>query len=287
MPRTLSTRLFTVITLLVTLTLFATHPALAADPTTKLPIFDAHIHYSQDAWSVLSAQEATFRLRRAGVTHALVSSSSDEGTQKLLAADPDLIIPSLRPYRARGETSSWLRDPSVITHVEARLKTHRYVALGEFHVNGADADLPVVRRMVELAKMHHLMLHAHADADAIERLFRQDPGARILWAHAGFESPQRVRELMRQQPNLWADLSFRYEVARGAEINPEWKALLLEFPDRFMVGTDTYTPERWNEVGRHAEWARGWLAQLPTQIAEKIAFRNGEQLFIVARNARR
>ena len=70
-----------VITALAALTLFTMRPALATD----LPIFDAHIHYSHDACTVLSAQEATSRLRRAGITHALVSSSSDDGTQKLLA----------------------------------------------------------------------------------------------------------------------------------------------------------------------------------------------------------
>ena len=83
------------------------------------------------------------------------------------------------------------------------------MAIGEFHLYGADADLPVPRRMVQLAKQHGLMLHAHSDADAIERLFRQDPDARILWAHAGFESPARVRELLAKHKNLWADLAFR------------------------------------------------------------------------------
>ena len=62
-------------------------------------------------------------------------------------------------------------------------------ALGEFHVYGADADLPVVRKAVALARKHSLVLHAHSDADAIERLFRQYPDARILWAHSGFERP--------------------------------------------------------------------------------------------------
>ena len=33
----------------------------------------------------------------------MVSSSSDDGTQKLYAEAPDLVLPSLRPYRSRGE----------------------------------------------------------------------------------------------------------------------------------------------------------------------------------------
>jgi hypothetical protein len=53
----------------------------------------------------------------------------------------------------------------------------------------------------------------------------------------------------------------------------------MEFPDRFLLGTDTYTPERWYYVPEHAAWARGWLADLPSEIAERIAWRNGEALF--------
>ena len=42
-------------------------------------------------------------LRKAGSKGAMVSSSSDDGTQKLYAEAPDLVIPVLRPYRQRGE----------------------------------------------------------------------------------------------------------------------------------------------------------------------------------------
>ena len=67
-----------------------------------LPIFDAHIHYSHDVWDAISPQDAIRRLREAGVKRALVSSSSDEGTQRLYQADPTFVVPSLRPYR-KGE----------------------------------------------------------------------------------------------------------------------------------------------------------------------------------------
>ena len=45
-----------------------------------------------------------------------------------------------------------------------------------------------------------------------------------------------------------------------------------------MIGTDTYTPERWYYVAEHADWSRGWLATLPRELAENIAFRNAESL---------
>lgn len=264
--------------LLIAVAGFGVAAGFAAAPPE--PIFDAHIHYSADAWERLDAAEAVRRLRAAGVTGALVSSSSDEGTQRLLAAGPDLVIPSLRPYRKRGETSSWLHDESVPGYLEERLRRHRYVALGEFHASGAEADLPVMRRVVALAREHGLLLHAHSDADAIDRIFAQDPQARVLWAHAGFESTETVADRMRRYATLWADLSFRGEVAVDNVLAPEWRALFLEFPGRFMVGTDTYTPSRWDDVGRHAEWAKGWLAQLPPEVARRIARGNAEAVLV-------
>ena len=231
--------------------------ALTAWPATaaELPIFDAHVHYSHDAWDNLPPKDAVAILRKAGLKRALVSSSGDEGTQRLVAEAPDLIVPSLRPYRTRGELGSWMRDDSVVPFLEERLKNARYAAIGEFHLYGADADLPVPRRMVALAKQHQLVLHAHSDADAVERLFQQDPQARVLWAHSGFERPEKVAEALRKHKNLWADLAFRSEHGSGGKVPPEWRALFTEFPDRFMVGTDTFTPERWFYIVEHAHWS--------------------------------
>jgi hypothetical protein len=244
-----------------------------------LPIFDAHLHYSHDAWERLPPPQAVALLRQAGLKRAMVSSSSDEGTQMLYREAPDLVLPSLRPYRSRGEIGTWMNDATVVAHLEARLAKYRYVAIGEFHIYGADADGAVMRRVVALAREHKLFLHSHSDADAIERQFKQDPNARILWAHAGFDSPDKVREMLRRHPRLWCDLAFRSDHASMGRVDEAWRAAFLEFPDRFMVGTDTFTPERWYYVVEHANSARQWLATLPPDVAERIGWKNGETLF--------
>ncbi len=251
-------------------------PAWAA--ATELPIFDAHLHYSHDAWENLPPEKAIELLQQAGVRRALLSSSNDEGQQRLAQAAPDRILLSLRPYRRRGDQNTWMHDASVPAYLEEKLARFRYVALGEFHIFGADVDLPTPRRMIDMARARNLVLHSHSDADAIERQFAQWPQARILWAHSGFDNPDRVREMLRRHRNLWCDLAFRSDHAPGGTLDAQWRALLLEFPDRFMVGTDTFTPERWPYVVEHARLARQWLAELPRDVAERIAWRNGEQL---------
>jgi len=99
----------------------------------ELPIFDAHVHYSHDAWANLPPQDAIAILRRAGVVRALVSSSGDEGTQRLVALAPDLVLPSLRPYRTRSDIATWVKDESVVTFLESRLAREKSFSVAAFN----------------------------------------------------------------------------------------------------------------------------------------------------------
>lgn len=248
---------------------------VAAD---ELSIIDAHIHYSHDAWSLIPPQNAIEILRDAGLKKVFVSSSSDEGTQKLYALAPNLIVPVLRPYRKRGETGSWMRDTSVIDMLNDRLNTSRYAGIGEFHADGDDIELPVLQKVVDLANEHGIFLHAHVDIEAIHRIFSRNPDALVLWAHSGFDDPDQIRPLLEQYPNLWADLAFRSDHVLEGRAVTEWRTLFIEFPERFLLGTDTYTPDRWFDVVDNADWSRGWLQSLPQSVAENIAYRNAEAL---------
>ena len=88
-----------------------------------------------------------------------------------------------------------------------------------------------------------------------------------------------MRETLRRHQNLWADLAFRSDHGSGGKVSPEWRAAFMEFPNRFMVGTDSFTPERWHYIVEHANWSRQWLADLPPELAERIAWKNGDALF--------
>ncbi|MDE0382277.1 MAG: amidohydrolase, partial [Defluviicoccus sp.] len=104
-------------------------PSAARAAGAPVPIFDAHIHFSHDAAERFTAGEAIAILEKAGLARALVSSSGDAGTRALHAAAPDLALPSLRPYRRRGEIGSWVDDPSVIDFLEDRLERFKWVAV--------------------------------------------------------------------------------------------------------------------------------------------------------------
>ncbi|RBW62132.1 amidohydrolase [Ruegeria sp. A3M17] len=242
------------------------------------PIFDAHIHYSHDAVKQVPPEQVAKILRDAGVRKALVSSSDDNGTQLLLDAAPDIVVPALRPYRRRGEINTWMHDETVIGYLEENLAKNKYKAIGEFHAYGDDIKTPVIQHMIALAKERNLILHHHGDREAVDLIFEAWPKARVLWAHSGFDDPASVTDALDTYPRLWADLAFRSDMVSRGRVDPDWKAAFEAHPDRFMVGTDTFAPERWYYVGPHADFSREWLAFLPDQIADNIAYANAERL---------
>jgi Amidohydrolase len=246
-----------------------------------LLIFDAHIHYSQPDWAVFTPDQVLAILDRAGVRGALLSSTPDDGTLKLYAKAPGRIVPFLRPYRSREDMLTWHSDPAVQAYVEERLRRGVYKGIGEFHLSTVDqAEAPVVRRCAELASQHQLFLHAHVDDSTVERMLQLYPQAKILWAHAGMTaSATTVGRLVEQFPMLWVELALRSDVALGGKLDPEWQAVFLRHPDRFMVGTDTWVTSRWESLVEGMQTIRGWLGQLPRQVAVQIAHRNAERLF--------
>jgi len=48
--------------------------------------------------------------------------------------------------------------------------------------------------------------------------------------------------------------------------------------NRFMLGIDTYTPQRWLRVDAVMRWQRQLLNALPKEVARKIGHENGERV---------
>lgn len=260
--------------------------AHAAGDDASLPLFDAHLHYSGNAWTDFPPEKVIELLDAAGVRRALLSSTPIEGTLRLHGHASARFIPELRVYRKTtslqtwaAERAVWFKDPGLIAFLREELARGIYRGIGEFHVDGHEVDTPVMRQLVDLAVEKDLPLHAHSDAEAVEKLFAFNPKVRILWAHAGMsEPPAVIADMMARHLALWADLSYR-EVTSGTAIDAEWRALLLRFPQRFLYGSDTWMPFRWPQVPALARAARDWLRQLPPDVAENIAWRNAEALY--------
>lgn len=243
-----------------------------------LPIFDAHIHYSQPDWSSYSPDAILALFDRTGVRWAIVSSTPDDGTLRLYEKAPDRIVPVLRPYRTRADMGTWTTDSSIVPYVQERLKRGVYKGLGEFHLTAAQAKDPVVKELAALGARHGLFLYAHTDGAGIEELQRLYPDVRWLWAHAGLGEPfEVVARVVDRNPTLTIELSLKSEVAAGGKLDPRWKDLFLRHPNRFLVGTDTWVTSQWDRFAEIQKSVHAWLGQLPRDIAEQIASQNARK----------
>ena len=258
----------------------------AAQPLPE--IFDAHLHYNVEATSVYPGADVLQIFRTHGVTAILATSRPNDGTRALVAAAREIpaqaprVVPFIRPYRTQSDRQTWFNDPEIYALIESELaRGVGYRGIGEFHVFGAaDAGTAQVGKIVRLAVARGLWLHAHCDEAALEALYAHDPKAKVIWAHSGFSTrPEDVAKYFARHPTLVGELSYRYDITQDGRVTPAWLKLFATYPDRFVVGSDTWVNERWAQYGEIMAWYRGWLAQLPAEASRRIAFTNAAQLF--------
>jgi predicted TIM-barrel fold metal-dependent hydrolase len=265
--------------------------AAAQVPRYAGPLFDAHLHYNIEAREPHPIPDVLGRLQRSGVRGAIANSRPNDGTLALAAAPEAAragvaVVPFVRLYRDRADYTHWFRDPSIETMVLRELERGTaagpYRGLGEFHLyESASADGPIARSLMRLAQARGLVVLAHCDDDAVERLFAHAPDTRLIWAHTGIGGVpvERVRELLRKHPTLMGELSYRPGLTEGGRLSASWKALLTEAPERFLVGSDTWTNGRWPQYEALMEEARRWLGELAPDAARRIAWDNAARLF--------
>lgn len=277
---------------LATLWLFALGAA-SAQPHYSGPLFDAHLHYNVEAREPYPITNVLARMQRSGVRGVIANSRPNEGTQALATARDQTrqagvtVVPFVRLYRNRADYTGWPTDPSIVEMVTRELaagtEAGPYRGLGEFHLyDSAQANGPTVRRLMQLAEHRNLVVLAHVDDDAIDKLFAHAPKARLIWAHSGIGGPsvERVRTLMQRHPTLLGELSYRPGLTEGdGALSPAWRALLIDMPERFLIGSDTWTNTRWADYETLMQQARRWLADLPPEVARRIAWGNGAGLF--------
>jgi hypothetical protein len=221
-------------------------------------------------------------------THALASSP-------LTKAAGVTVVPFVRLYRDRAAYDNWYRDESIYAMVQAELARGTaagpFRGIGEFHLyDSANANGPVAKKLMALAEEKNLAVLAHVDDTAVDLLMAHTPskGAkmRLVWAHTGIGGPSvaRVEELLARYPLLMGELSYRPGlVCDSGKLCPEWRALMVKHPGRFMIGSDTWINGRWESYEQLMKDYRAWLGDLPADVARRVAWDNGAQLFGLSR----
>jgi hypothetical protein len=198
-----------------------------------------------------------------------------------------------------------------LAQLEADLQAGRFKGIGELYANNLlgggrsryPADSPLMQRLWALSATYQVPLSVHMDATEesvaeMERLLASDRRGSWIWAHTGmFAEPPLLRRLLQTHTNLVCELSARITggeapaawprdlipmfdvvsiVDHDGRVRPAWRELLEEFPDRFMIGTDT--PPTRSAYVRVTGVLRQFFAQLSTETAAKVAHGNAERL---------
>ena len=167
---------------------------------------------------------------------------------------------------------------------------------------------PSFHRIFQLSQETGLPFLIHHEAEdamlpEMESMLQQYPQAKVVWCHVGrnrnytiwsrWMGTKTVRDFLEKYPNLYFDLvqsppnsspfgyrqCIMYDV-NGATVtlNHEWKKLFMDFPDRFVIGSDV-NGGRWEQYDDVFGRLRTVVLQaLPREVAEKIAYKNAWNL---------
>jgi hypothetical protein len=239
------------------------------------------MHYSANDAEHYSPRRIVDTLDRNEIKYAVVTGTPASHTATLYQQAPERIVPLLGIYRTPADKATWPQDTSLPSRIEAQLDQATWRGIGELHIFANDRHSPVFQQIVRIASQRQLPLQIHADPAVIDTLYDIAPSQPVLWAHAGtFPYPDLVADYLQRYPALSIDLSVRDDqIAPNGRLNDDWYELFLRFPDRFMVGVDTYSRSRWKDFDSVVESIRTWLAQLPDEVARRLAYDNAAAFF--------
>lgn len=133
-----------------------------------------------------------------------------------------------------------------------------------------------------------------ANVDAFKRFLAHNPKAKIIWSHVGFEpllnrQPKRVAALLEAYPNLY--MSFRLNrsspnpaaaIDPDGKLKPQWLELIQRYPERFMLGSDSFYDRTGISRGSGEEGfsnLRTLIESLPEPTRTAVASGNAVRLY--------
>ena len=270
------------------------------------PIFDVHIHYKWNQAEITSPHQALAMLDEAGISKAVVIGTPADYALQLYRLAPEQIIPIYGPYQLGGEKLSWQFRIELIDEVRNALSSGLYQGIGELHLIGGMAThwrrSKVFVALLEIAREYNVPLIIHSEYSAIKptlAICQENRDNRFLLAHAGAViRPKQIEKILESCPNVVMDLSARdpwryveHPISdKAGQLLPDWRELILQFPDRFMVGSDPVWPvdkgsswdepdSGWQQLPRFVDFHRRWLSGLPDDVEEKVRWSNANRWF--------
>jgi predicted TIM-barrel fold metal-dependent hydrolase len=276
--------------------------AMAPPAMPQQAFADVHVHFNWDQKEIISAEEIVARLKRANIAFSVVTATPSELALELKRAGGDLVVPFFSPYTHELGKQDWYLSERTLQLAEAGLRKGDYRGIGEVHFMAGfrpKTDNSVFVRLLTLARRYAVPVLIHIDAGNerhIVDICRRHPAVKFIFAHAGGSlHASHIRRVVDQCANVMIEFSardpWRYGGLTGDDdlLLPEWRRLVLDYPDRFVVGTDpvwkvtrTQTwdqaDEGWDYFEQLLAYHRNWIADLPPAVQRKLSYDNARRL---------
>ena len=263
---------------------------------------DSHIHFNWDHRMETSSEEVVEILKQHNVGLTIVAGTPSELALELREKGGDWIIPFFSPYIHELGKRDWYRNDKVVKLAEQGLKNGHYHGIGEVHfMNGfkPKTDNRIFLQLIKLAEKYDVPMLIHIDSGnekTFQRLCQANPAVRMIFAHAGGNlRPTHIEKVLASCENVWIGFAardpWRYDGISKEDhtLLPEWKKLVLKYPDRFITGTDPVwkvtrsstwdsDDDGWTHYQQLYDYHWTWLNDLPVDVRKKISWQNTQTL---------
>ena len=274
------------------------------------PIIDVHSQVEEK----LALETIIPLLDRAGVAQTLLSSRFAQPTSDVLtlaAMHPSRIVPA-----AKTKTKAFMKGKKgLLEEFTAELQQYDFRAMAEvimWHaakkkVGAGKAtmqpDDPRLLPLMAAAREKGVPFIAHIEfadlgyaksgyLEKFKSFLAANPDVSIGLIHMGQLNATDAALLLPAHPNLFFITSHCNPVTarssnlpwtmmfNGEQFTPEWQALLLAYPDRFVLAFDNVFSYHWDQLflPQVSFWRRA-LKTLPDEVAHSLAHGNAEKLW--------
>jgi hypothetical protein len=132
--------------------------------------------------------------------------------------------------------------------------------------------------------------------ELLEKMLNKHPKHPFALIHMGQLGANDVGRLIQSHNNAYFMTSHTNPAAisnsnhpwtnmfKGETLAPEWKELVVKYPDRFILAFDNVWPDHWGDFFlREAEYWRKAFGALPKDVAHAIAHGNAERLWNISK----
>jgi len=187
----------------------------------------------------------------------------------------------LHPGLWQGLGEVFTRHDDVTALTEGDTPRANNEALTRVYHLAAEFDLPVLLHSNITSKRERNPLYL----TELEEPLRNHPHTRFIWAHAGTSMElhrhqekleflyDTVSRLLGDYSNLYIDLSWTmlrpYLLDEQGNPDPKWVALVEQYPDRFVIGSDVVG--RFDSLASAMQAFEPFLDALPESVAQGVA----------------